>query len=367
MKVVFRVDASLQIGSGHVMRCLALAQAFASNGHTCHFISRLHAGHLAPLITARGFRVFALPELPSMSHGDMLRTAHSQWLGCDWIRDAEETLVHLRKLKADMLFVDHYAIDAYWEAAVSPTCRAITAIDDLADRPHQCQLLIDQNLGRNAADYAALTPQNCKVLTGPDYALLRPEFAELRNARLRDRKTSDIQNLLITMGGVDEPNATWRVLMALNGCPLPATCRINVVMGINAPWLQMVKETTRMLPWQVDVLVGVSNMASLMDSADLCIGAAGGTAWERCCLGLPTLMVILADNQLAGARALQQAGAAKILGTPDSINEGLAQAMNQLFIDGTLPHMAAQAHQLVDGLGCTRIVDAALSLYGSGV
>lgn len=367
MKVVFRVDASLQIGSGHVMRCLALAQAFASNGHTCHFISRLHTGHLAALIAARGFTVLALPELPATHQADVSGTAHSQWLGCDWNRDAEETLVHLRKLDADMLFVDHYAIDADWEAAVSPACRAIAVIDDLADRPHQSQLLIDQNLGRHAADYAALTPQNCRVLAGPDYALLRPEFAEVRNAGLRNRKTSEIQNLLITMGGVDEPNATWRVLMALKDCALPANCRINVVMGINAPWLQMVKETAGMLPWQVDVLVGVSNMASLMDSADLCIGAAGGTAWERCCLGLPTLMVILADNQLAGARALQQAGAAKILGTPDAINAGLGQAMNQLLMDGTLPYMAAQAHQLVDGLGCARIVDAALSLYGSGV
>ena len=179
MHIVFRTDASLQIGTGHVMRCLTLAQALLERGAQCSFICREHPGNLIDLIRQRGFLVYALrcdqdwvvqENTPS----------HAGWLGADWQADAEESKVGAAKTAIDWLIVDHYALDRRWEHAMRAHCRHIMVIDDLADRPHDCDLLLDQNLGRNLKDYDGLLEGKAKTLIGPQYALLRHEFLALR-------------------------------------------------------------------------------------------------------------------------------------------------------------------------------------------
>jgi UDP-2,4-diacetamido-2,4,6-trideoxy-beta-L-altropyranose hydrolase len=361
--IVFRVDASFEIGSGHVMRCLTLADALKAQGSECHFISRAHSGHLLELIRQRGFAISVLPAefQPylgiNQTAGDLTKEpTHARLLGCDWQTDAEQTRVIMTKLQADWLVVDHYALDKRWEAALQPNFQQLMIIDDLADRPHQCDLLFDQNLGRQPQDYSSLVSAQCKVLLGPQYALLRPEFAELRAYSLERRQQPALKQVLITMGGVDQPNATGQVLQALKGCTLPQDCRISVVMGSQAQWLQEVEAQAQDMPWLTEVLVNINDMAQRMANSDLAIGAAGSTSWERCCLGLPTLLLVLADNQRAIAEALQGAGAAKILDNA-SLVPMVCEVLSTFVANPRILHdMSTAAARIVDGLGSARLI-----------
>ncbi len=367
MIAAFRVDASMQIGSGHVMRCLTLAEALRANGAQCLFISRAHSGNLLELIRERGFAVTALPvERPLTTTNTQFASerfkepVHASWLGSDWQTDAEQTRAILETLHPDWLVADHYALDHRWEAALRPHYQKLLVIDDLADRRHHCDLLLDQNLGRLPNDYFNLVPTHCKVLTGTQYALLRPEFAALRAYSLQRRQQPLLKQVLITMGGVDQPNATGQVLQALKGCTLPQDCRISVIMGLQAPWLQQVGAQAQAMPWPTEVLVNVRDMARRMADSDLAIGAAGSTSWERCCLGLPTLMVVLADNQRAIAEALQGAGAAKTLDISSAVPMTCEVLSALVANPRALRDMSIAAARIIDGVGTASLASQLL-------
>lgn len=321
MKVVFRVDASLDIGNGHVMRCLTLAEALREKGADCQFVCRAHPGNLLDLIHQRDFDTHILPSQQFTHSASCLRGGrvgesklmHAAWLGAEWTLDAVETKDGIGETMVDWLIVDHYALDFRWEQQLRSACRRLMVIDDLADRPHDCDLLLDQNLGRVSADYDDLVPHGCTVLVGPLYAILLPEFAALRDYSFARRVNSQLKHLLITMGGVDKDNATGQVLHALKNCPLPTDCRISIVMGLHAPWLEQVRDQAAQMPWATDLLVNVREMAKLTANCDVAIGAAGMSAWERCCLGVPTLTMVLAVNQVVGAVALKKTGAVLLL------------------------------------------------------
>lgn len=367
MRVVFRCDASLAIGSGHVMRCLTLADALQNRGGHCHFICREHPGNLVEYIKSRGHEVHSLPVVKP--EGDPLgreshagkELAHASWLGGSQGLDADECKPIIRNLQPGWLVVDHYALDSAWENAFQSLHCKVLVIDDLADRMHSCDIVIDQNLGRQGQDYAHLVPGHCRLLTGPQYALLRPEFAHFREYSLKRRSSLGLSHILISMGGVDANNATGAALEALKSCHLPPGCRVTVVMGATAPWLAKVREQVEQLPFLTEVVVNVSDMAQRMADSDLAIGAAGSTSWERCCLGVPTLMVVLARNQEFIAQSLHNEGAAINLG--DMIKESwlasLKEAVNDLaFNPERLAKMSRQAARVVDGLGVERVVSA---------
>ncbi|UTW07486.1 UDP-2,4-diacetamido-2,4,6-trideoxy-beta-L-altropyranose hydrolase [Pseudomonas benzenivorans] len=363
---VFRVDASLEIGSGHVMRCLTLAGALKVQGAECHFICREHPGNLIEHIRSKGYGVYTLAQAHQAPDGgasvltvdegscEKVHLAHTHWLGVTQHQDADDCAVILRKLQPDWLIVDHYALDARWQAAHKPYYRKLMVIDDLADRSHLCDLLLDQTSGRSSDDYNPWVPSGCTVLCGSQYALLRPEFAALRPYSLRRRESPKLEHLLITMGGVDKDNATGQVLQALASSELPANCQITVVMGATAPWLTEVRQQAEQLPWPTTVRVGVSDMAQLMADSDLAIGAAGATSWERCCLGLPTIMLVLADNQRAIAQALCTAGAA-LLADSAMLKERRLITRQQME-PRTLSAMSASAATVTDGLGTSQVI-----------
>lgn len=320
MKIVLRVDASIEMGSGHVMRCLTLADALTQAGAECHFICREHPGHLNALITERGHIVYSLPYIEQhkqRQHSNAEELAHANWLGATQEQDLESCIPILKLLQPDWLIVDHYAIDERWHQGLRPYCQKIMVIDDLADRQHDCDLLLDQTFGRSSEDYLPLVPQDCQVLCGAQYALLRPEFAQWRDYSLQRRSEGQLEHLLINLGGVDKDNITTDILQALASTTLPESCRITVVMGATAPWVEQVQQQAALMPWPTEVKVGVSNMAELMANSDLAIGAAGATSWERCCLGLPTIMVVIAKNQQTIARNLQEYGAALFINQTD--------------------------------------------------
>lgn len=366
MKIAFRADASLQIGTGHVMRCLTLADALAARGADCQFICRAHEGNLIEFILGKGYVAHALPiaheaNTGSTAPGPAASTpdpTHAPWLGATQAQDAQACAPILAAQRPDWLIVDHYALDARWERALAPHYRKLMVIDDLADRPHACDLLLDQTFGGDAADYRPFVPAACRLLCGSQYALLRPEFAALRPYSLQRRTRPALRELLITMGGVDKDNATGQVLEALRTCPLRAYCRITVVMGAAAPWLGEVRTQAQDMPWPTRVLVGVSDMAQLMADSDLAIGAAGATSWERCCLGLPTAMMVLAANQRHAARLLEQANAVRMLDLAANLQKGLAEFINEIFTSETLlAQLRDSASKVTDGKGCEHVAD----------
>lgn len=350
MNVVFRTDASLDIGAGHVMRSLTFAEALREKGAVCRFVCRTHAGNLVDLIRQRGFEVKLLPIL-TPRRSALSQEGYADSLGADWATDAAQTRACIGESVVDWLIVDHYALDARWETRLRSVCRRLMVIDDLADRPHDCDLLLDQNLGRSTADYAGLVPAVCTVVAGPKYALLRPEFSSLRSYSLARRATPQFKRLLITMGGVDKDNATGKVLEALKGCPLPEDCHIFVVMGAHAPWIDRVRDEAAEMPWVTEVLVNVRDMARLMADSDLAIGAAGISAWERCCLGLPSLTLVLADNQRAGARALDNVGAALLLDEKNLLADELQEKISGLSVLQRLQDVQQSCSSITDGTG----------------
>lgn len=370
MIVVFRVDASLQIGTGHVMRCLTLADALSSIGVKCHFICREHPGNLISQIKEQRYQVHVLPmetndtyKQIKKANNEMNILANSDWLGSKWQKDAKLTYSILENIRPNWLVVDNYALDARWESIQRQNIGKLMVIDDLADRQHDCDLLLDQTLGRSEELYKSWVPQHCKCLTGTKYALLRPEFSALREYSLRRRKHPKLKHILITMGGVDQFNVTGNVLEALKHSQLPNNCHISVVMGSCSLWIDAVKTIAAELPWEIEVLVNVNNMAQLMAESDLCIGAAGSTAWERCCLGLPSLIVVLADNQKNIANMLVKADACLGLGeiTESHFQKRVITTINQILKDTKLLRsMTESASSVTDGTGVKITLDILL-------
>lgn len=368
MKIAFRADASLAIGTGHVMRCLTLADALQVRGAKCWFVCRPHEGHLAALIAQRGHQVLLLPALrsstssqPGVLSEDV--SSHASWLGTDWQTDAHDSQQALEGLHVDWLVVDHYALDHRWEQMLRSHCQRLMVIDDLADRVHDADVLLDQNLGRTTDDYRGLLPTACHQWLGPQFALLRSEFASYRTLSLARRETPQLQHVLIAMGGVDKDNVTSRVLQTMAAMTLPSDLQVTVVMGPHAPWLTDVKAQAARMPYRTEVCVGVTDMARLMAQADWAIGAAGGTAWERCCLGLPSMVVVLANNQSAGAAALEKLGATLAVQEVSLLQSVWQDVMptdltsaSPLFVE-KMRRMSRAAAAVTDGLGCDRVVE----------
>jgi len=340
MKVIFRVDASLQMGTGHIMRCLTLAQALKEKGANVEFICRKHEGNLIDKIRSNGFVVHELKMFEETKVDTKL--AHSHWLGATQEQDARQTIKVIPK-NTDLLIVDSYALDEEWHQRLRYHTNKIMVIDDLADRQFDCDILLNQNLGSQKEDYQDKVPDNIKLLLGCNYALLRPEFAEFRDQALKKRKnTKKIKNILVSVGGSDTENLTHEILQSLDGF------NVVVVLGETSPYNDMIKSYAK--ERNIEVIVNANNMAELMLDADLAIGAGGSTSWERCCLGLPTLLYITADNQRKIAEELEKLSATIIV---KNLKDDL-----QIMIDnfGLWQSMSDKAKNICDGKGVVNTI-----------
>lgn len=340
MRVVCRADASYFLGAGHVMRLLTLASAIRDQGGDALFLTRAHLGHLAHVIQDCGFEV------------KVWDVESDGILGGNIIDDAQNTRREALRFQATYIFVDHYGVNASWELA--QPC-PVLVIEDLFTRKHNCAILLNQNLGVKSSDYASLVSDNTICLMGPDYALLRPEFAKLRSKALAKRDAGPVCEILVAMGGTDQPNATGWVLEALAGMDLSPDLHLTIVMGPTAPHLGSVQDQAASLPFRTTVLVGTTQMGALMVKADLAIGAAGSTSWERCALGLPAIIVILAENQRAIAQALELAQAAIMLEMGQ--DKVLKQAVTAMFSSqSNRSKMSRIAAQICDARGTKRVL-----------
>jgi len=353
MKITFRVDASTQMGIGHVMRCLSLAQILKQNNASIEFICRKHAGNLIDKIHSSGFNVHELEVLEEFEVDNKL--AHSHWLGATQKKDADNCIDILKKEKIDWLIVDHYAIDEDWQRELKPFCEKLMVIDDLADRKHRCDVLLDQTFGRQQENYLGRTPEGCELLLGSEYALLRLEFAKWRAYSLERRSKPEFKQLLINMGGVDVDDFTGQVLDELKTCTLPSDVNITIVMGGTAPHLESVKSKAIMLPYKTEVKVDVGGMAEIMANSDIAIGAAGSTTWERCCLGLPTIQIVTADNQINIARNLDNVNAIQLI----DYTHQLSRSINNM--SQSISKMSLVSSSFVDGKGSIRVVKFIIS------
>lgn len=294
MNVVFRVDASIQIGSGHVMRCLTLAGALQQHGLFCQFVCRELNGHLSDYITSLGFSVKRLPSDIS-----------------DEITDAQHSLAQLTGY-VQLLVVDHYQLGATFCLAMRPRCQYIMVIDDLANRPHHCDVLLDQNLlPQPEQRYVNLVPAGTQQLLGPRYALLRSAFYQTTSR-------NNPSHILVGFGGSDEENLTTLAITAIQSLK-SFDVTADIVIGANNPWQAMLAAQISTAP-NLTLHVQTSAMATLMSQATLMLGTGGSTHWERCIVGLPGLVVTIADNQLDTTAYLQTLGACVWLGSAQSVS-----------------------------------------------
>ena len=303
VKVIVRVDASPTIGSGHVVRCLTLAAMLAREGATLLFICRDGPGGLCELVEARGYQLARLPALPAECVAD------GSFAG-SWEQDAAASRAAIAAFggRPALLVVDHYGLDVRWERALRPVVGRILVLDDLADRPHDCDLLLDQSLHDDAESrYANLVGRGTRVFLGPSYALLREEF-DAATPRLRDQGS---RRLLVFFGG-DAAGEVTKIINALRAMEMTRPAA-TVVLGPQYVGEAQLRETARGLAG-IEILAETNEMSRLMATADLGIGTCGGAAWERCAMGLPALVVVTADNQRDDARALERLGAVRNLG-----------------------------------------------------
>jgi UDP-2,4-diacetamido-2,4,6-trideoxy-beta-L-altropyranose hydrolase len=357
--IAFRTDATSQIGSGHFMRCLTLADELKRCGAHIRFVSRDLPLHLRDMLAAKDMEFVPLDgDATQLPAGDL---AHASWLGATQARDAQSTIQALSGQSWDWLVVDHYALDARWENTLRGTAKKIMVIDDIADRKHDCDVLLDQNFYADIQTrYADKVPAHCELLLGPRYALLRDEFRKLRE-QVKPR-TGVVNRILVFFGGVDADNYTGQAIAALSGMDIRGA-HVDVVIGAQHPCLEEIKAACVQHGYICHVQT--NKMAELMAVADLAIGAGGSATWERCCLGLPTLVFCIAENQ---KRQLADAACEGLLYAPE-VGADLSQAIQKhtyaLIENANLRELiSCNCMQAVNGRGVLRVIT---SLGMSGI
>jgi len=348
------------------MRCRTLARELRRRGAEIGFVCRQQPGDLIEMLRQE-FQVLSLPPLAAAASSSSLegRALYGAWLGFSQQQDAEDCLSALAKAgisSAQWLVVDHYGLDASWERAMreglgSEPPPQLLVIDDLADRSHICDLLLDQNFFGAATQqrYGGLVPAQCRQLLGPQYALLGPEYALLHP--LVPPRT-ELRRVLVFFGGVDHDNFTGRTLEALLN-PKFAHLAVDVVLGLQSPHRQSVENLVAQRPHTTTLHGPQPSLAGLIARADLAIGAAGATTWERSCLGLPSLVVAIAANQLPFAQCLDQAGHLQLLGVAGEIS---VTQLRQAFAEALQVASVGSGHCLTDGWGTRRLATALLGL-----
>jgi UDP-2,4-diacetamido-2,4,6-trideoxy-beta-L-altropyranose hydrolase len=360
VKVLIRADASPTIGSGHVMRCLALAAALKALGAQVTFACRELPTTLQAMVSAQGHAYLPLSVAVGSAHetvdaSTMLGPCPPDPAPSDAVFaqvDSECMAAALADgVRFDWVIVDHYQLDARWETAALAWGTLIAAIDDLADRPHAVDLLLDQNLTATPERYAPWLAVPCTMLFGPRYALLREEFQRPPVA-VRER----VARVLVNFGGMDAAGQTLKAVRALGQW---SALHVDVVAGQDNPdWQQLHRCVAAQPQWTLQA--HCTRFAELMASADVFIGAGGSTSWERAALGLPTLCVAVAANQQANAEAMAKIEAHHYLGPCEHVSvDALTEAINLLLKGFELrQHYARRSRQLVDGEGARRVAQA---------
>jgi len=273
MNIVFRVDSSSKIGTGHVMRCLVLAEKLRSKGCSIIFICKNNEGNINDIIINKGFKLFILEQN-------------------NWQHEEIKKIITNENIQVNWLIIDNYSLDFEFEYQMCQYVKKIMVIDDLENRWHFCNVLLDQNLYDVPIKYKSLVPQDCKIFLGLEYLLLREEF---KVAKEKVKIKNKIENILVSFGGTDSVNETTKVL---EGLKTLQNVNIDVVVGNSNINKYIIKYIC--YKQNYNYYEQVNNIAELINKADIAIGAGGISMWERCYLGCPSLVSISANNQIEG-------------------------------------------------------------------
>lgn len=333
--MLIRADASPDIGAGHVMRCLALAQAWAATSGRVVFAMAEGIEIYGPRLRAEGFVVEPV-------------TAAT---------DAESTIALASQYATDWIVVDGYGFEhAYFEQMIAARGRVLVLDDCGRTHLSGVDLVLNQNLHADAGLYPGLHPET-KLLAGVEHVLLRQDFLTA------ERGATDIparaKNILITVGGGDPDNLSGRIVDVLAELPLPGV-QVRVLVGAASPHFKAVAASAGSSAIPVEVLAEVNDMPAHYRWADLAITGGGSTLWELAYIGVPALTFVLADNQEASSLRLDQLGTVRCLGRPAKLcNEDLAIAVTDLVTNVDLRRrMIATGRQLIDGRGSQRVIRA---------
>jgi UDP-2,4-diacetamido-2,4,6-trideoxy-beta-L-altropyranose hydrolase len=366
MNIAIRVDSSSQIGTGHLIRCLTLAEALRNKGAKVVFVCRKLPGHLCKFISYRHFDFFPLPLKENLNQ-DENKTIFNQPINDHWLyvsqqTDVQQTIDALpNEYKWDWIIVDHYALDAEWESSIRSLTDKIMVIDDLANREHDCDILLDQNYFRDPTQrYKRLLPEHCLTLFGPKYALLRHEIRQAK--QFAHMKWGNVARAMVYFGGSDPDNITGVALKALD-CPELSHLLVDVVVGPNNPHLKQLKEQASNRPG-TRLHIQPEGFTELMLRADICIGAGGTTTWERLCLNLPSLVVTMAANQEEVTKELYSAKLVKWIGKKENttsydIKKNLVHEIQK---SKSSKHCSTIPNP-VDSLGVLRVVETLIPSY----
>lgn len=360
MKAIFRVDSSNFIGSGHLIRCLTLAKVLRQRGVQCSFVCRDHVGNIAAKIIDSGFKLFLLarPNVTAVSTEGKLK--YDSWLGCSWQIDADETNEILQTVQPEWLIVDHYSIDVKWERYLAKNYERLMVIDDIANRDHSCDLLLDQNLFLDMKHrYVRNIPPQCLQLLGPKYALLQPEYSQLREKAVV--RKSSTKNILIFFGGSDQNNMTELAFLAAQSFDIVFSS-INVVMPSASPHYNRMKSLIKPMK-NATLHCDLPSLAPLILEADIGIGAGGATNWERLCLGLPSLVITLAENQKLVNQDLDQLRLIELIGDAETVRiEQVSSAIKSILSRKDIADWSNRCMRECTGDGAILVADAILEL-----
>ena len=344
MRTAFRVDASTEIGTGHVIRCLTLADKLRRKGILSDFICQDLEGNFVNYIQEKGYSVWRIPPL----------------LPFDTKEDTKETIKIIRDKKLDWIILDSYHLSYEWEQKVAKHAKKIMVLDDLANRKHLCDILLDQNYYKNKEiRYDGLLKAETTKLLGPSFALIRDEFLRVRDLPKEKR---DYTRILVSFGGSDTHDITSRILVWLleaieeNG----GSTLVNVIIGGSNPRKEIIQKFCEKYD-ALQYYCQVDNMADQMHNADLYVGAGGSTTWERYCVGLPGIVITTADNQVELTTNLQELGIDAYLGHYDEVSKKSFKEALSSIRQGECVRMKAQ--RIVDGAGAARVVEKLLNNY----
>ena len=364
MKIGIRVDSSDLIGLGHVVRCIHLAKKLQQGGHIVFFISQRLTGSVPNLIVENGFQVYFINSGKKESiilpiNG--FKSEFDPWLNGRQSIDALETEKIIKKCPLDLLIVDHYSIDAEWEKYLKGIVKSIIVIDDLANRKHCCELLIDQNyVHEYQKRYQPFVNSSCKTLLGPKYVIIGDEYLQYKNF---DTEKSRVGNqLLIYFGGSDKFNFCDKAIQASLASQIP-DLKIHVVVNSGrsstATICEKYKKNSRII-----IHEDLPTLAHLLKDVVCAIGAGGTTTYERCFMKVWSIVITIADNQIPVAKHMSENGYIEWLGHQSSVD---INSITKCLVDRfeklkNEPNSMLVGQKLIDGSGTSRIVNEIIHL-----
>jgi len=335
--LLIRADASVSMGTGHVMRCIALAQAWQDDGGRVVFATAQNTPAVRLRLAAESCEDFPIAFEPG---------------GMD---DAEQLIAIAGEQTAAWVVVDGYQFDAKYQQTLKQAGVKVLVLDDYGHASHYwADLVLNQNLGAAAAAYQA-RERETRLLLGPEFCLLRHEFTSWRDWK---RTIATVgRKILVTIGGSDPNNVTSVVLEALTQF---SDAEAIIVVGGSNPHLEELRAGAKACGDRVKLLENVSDMPQLMAWADLAISGAGSTCWEECRLQLPMAIIDIAENQTGIAKALAAEGAAVHLGGGSNVNaKDIALHVKRLLAsEQERRSLSESCGALVDGRGCERVLEA---------